>query len=106
MGKGLCKFFCIFTFFAGVMLSVCAMNVQASTDTLNIESPSALLMELESGQILYEKDAETARRPASVTKIMTMLLAFDAVDSGKIKMDDMVSVSGNAASMGGSQVYL
>lgn len=106
MGKGLCKFFCIFTFFAGVMLSVCAMNVQASKDTLNIESPSALLMELESGQILYEKDAETARRPASVTKIMTMLLAFDAVDSGKIKMDDMVSVSGNAASMGGSQVYL
>ena len=73
---------------------------------LDIESPSAILMELNSGQILYEKDADTARRPASVTKLMTMLLAFEALDSGKLKLDDVITVSANAAGMGGSQVYL
>lgn len=73
---------------------------------LNLESPSALLMELNSGQVLYEKDADKARRPASVTKIMTMLLAFEALDAGKFKLDDMITVSEHAASMGGSQVFL
>lgn len=73
---------------------------------LDIESPSALLMELNSGQVLYEKDADTARRPASVTKIMTMLLAFEAIDAGKFKLEDKITVSEHAASMGGSQVYL
>ncbi len=82
---------------------------QQSDDTtavLDIESPSVLLMELNSGQILYEKDGDTARRPASVTKIMTMLLAFEALDSGKIALDSVVTVSEYAASMGGSQVFL
>lgn len=73
---------------------------------LDIESPSVLLMELNSGQVLYEKDPDTARKPASVTKLMTMLLAFEALDSGKLKMEDMITVSANAAGMGGSQVYL
>lgn len=78
-------------------------NTQAVID---IESPSALLMELNSGQILFEKDGDTARRPASVTKIMTMLLAFEALDSGQLSLDSMVTVSEHAASMGGSQVFL
>ncbi len=73
---------------------------------LEIESPSALLMELNSGQILFEKDGETARRPASVTKLMTMLLAFEALESGQLALDSIVTVSEHAASMGGSQVYL
>lgn len=73
---------------------------------LNIESPSVLLMELNSGQVLYEKDPDTARRPASVTKIMTMLLAFEAIDSGKLSLDGTITVSEHAAGMGGSQVYL
>lgn len=73
---------------------------------LNIESPSVLLMELNSGQVLFEKDADTARRPASVTKIMTMLLAFDAIDAGKFSLTDTITVSEHAAGMGGSQVYL
>lgn len=73
---------------------------------LAIESPSVLLMELNSGQVLYEKDPDTARRPASVTKIMTMLLAFEAIDSGKLSLDGTITVSEHAASMGGSQVYL
>lgn len=74
--------------------------------TLDITSPSVLLMELESGQVLYEKDADTARRPASVTKLMTMLLAFEALDNGKMKLDSVITVSEHAAGMGGSQVYL
>ncbi|MBE5941035.1 MAG: D-alanyl-D-alanine carboxypeptidase [Lachnospiraceae bacterium] len=73
---------------------------------VEIESPSALLMELNSGQILFEKDGETARRPASVTKLMTMLLAFEALESGQLALDSIVTVSEHAASMGGSQVYL
>lgn len=81
-------------------------NTSQNTVTLDIESPSVLLMELNSGQVLYEKDADTARRPASVTKIMTMLLAFEAIDSGKFGLSDTITVSEHAASMGGSQVYL
>ena len=73
---------------------------------LEIESPSALLMELNSGQILFNKDGETARRPASVTKLMTMLLAFEALESGQLSLDSIITVSEHAASMGGSQVYL
>lgn len=78
----------------------------SNTAVLDIESPSVLLMELNSGQVLYEKDPDTARRPASVTKIMTMLLAFEAIDSGKLSLDGTITVSEHAASMGGSQVYL
>lgn len=73
---------------------------------LDIESPSVLLMELNSGKILYEKDADTPRRPASVTKLMTMLLAFEKIDSEQVSLEDVITVSEHAASMGGSQVYL
>ena len=63
-------------------------------------------MEASTGTILYEKDPDTPRPPASVTKIMTMLLIFDALEEGKIHLDDTVPVSEHAASMGGSQVFL
>lgn len=78
----------------------------ADQSVLDIQSPAAILMELNSGQILYEKDGDTARKPASVTKLMTMLLAFEALDSGQLTLDSNVVVSAHAASMGGSQVYL
>lgn len=83
-----------------------AVSEGESAAVIKIESPSVLLMELNSGQVLYEKDPDTARRPASVTKIMTMLLAFEAIDSGKFGLEDTITVSEHAASMGGSQVYL
>ena len=75
-------------------------------DGLVISAPSALLMEMSTGQVIYEKDADVKRAPASVTKVMTLLLIFDAIDEGKIKLDDEVTVSEFAASMGGSQVFL
>ncbi len=68
--------------------------------------PSAILMEASSGEILYEKNADEMRHPASVTKVMTLLLVFEAIGNGKIMMQDTVTVSERAASMGGSQVYL
>ena len=74
--------------------------------SVEISAPSAILMEASTGTVLYEKDADTARPPASVTKIMTMLLIFDALDAGTISLDDEVTTSEYAASMGGSQVFL
>lgn len=71
-----------------------------------ISAPSAILMEASTGTVIYEKDADTARPPASVTKVMTMLLIFDALESGKIQLEDEVTTSEYAASMGGSQVFL
>ena len=78
----------------------------ADTDTLGLSAPSAILMEASTGTILYEKDANTSLHPASITKIMTMILIFDALSSGSIQPDDTVTVSEHAASMGGSQVFL
>lgn len=71
-----------------------------------IAAPSAILMEASTGQVIYEKNADEKRSPASVTKVMTLILIFDAIDSGKIKMTDEVVTSAHAKSMGGSQVFL
>ena len=79
---------------------------EESGDTLNLTSPSAILMESSTGQIIYEKNSNERVAPASITKIMTLLLIFDALQSGSIKLDEDVTVSEHAASMGGSQVYL
>ena len=67
---------------------------------------SAILIEADTGEVLFEKNADEALPPASVTKVMTMLLVFEALDAGTIKLSDMVQASENAASMGGSQIYL
>ena len=73
---------------------------------LTISSESVIVMEMESGTVIAEKDADKARPIASVTKIMTLLLIAEAVDAGKLKLTDTVTVSEYAASMGGSQVFL
>lgn len=73
---------------------------------VEIHAPSAVLMEKTTGKIIYEKDADTKRAPASVTKIMTMLLIFDALEEKKISLNEEVTTSEYAASMGGSQVFL
>lgn len=72
----------------------------------NLSAPSVLLMEASTGTVIYEKDSHNVRPPASITKIMTLLLIFDALDNGKIQLTDEVTTSEYAASMGGSQVFL
>ena len=77
-----------------------------SNNSLNLESGSAILIEQESGQILYEHNIHEQLRPASVTKVMSILLIMEAIDSGKISLDDNVPCSEKARSMGGSQIWL
>ena len=78
----------------------------AAPDDALVQAPSALLMEASTGTVIYEKDSDTRRSPASITKIMTLILIFDALENGTLKMDDLVTTSAYAKSMGGSQVFL
>lgn len=80
-------------------------QIPATDDTL-IQAPSALLMEATTGTVIYEKDPDTRRSPASITKVMTLILIFDALENGTLKMTDTVTTSAYAKSMGGSQVFL
>jgi len=91
-----------------VLCFICsAMPVWAEEGgELSLTAPSVILIEAGTGQILYEKNCHDQRPPASVTKIMTMLLVVEAIDEGRISQDEMVRCSEFAASMGGSQVYL
>lgn len=79
---------------------------QATENFLNIECGSAILIEQNSGKILYEYNSHDQLRPASVTKIMSILLIMEALDSGKISLTDTVPCSENARNMGGSQIWL
>ncbi len=78
----------------------------ASAPDLGLTAPSVVLMEISTGTVIYEKDPDTRRSPASITKIMTLILIFDALEAGKISLTDEVSTSAYAGSMGGSQVFL
>ena len=85
---------------------ISAWAEEAPADTLGISAPSAILMEASTGTVVLEKNAHEQLPPASVTKVMTLLLIFDAISQGKIHLDDTVTTSEYAASMGGSQVFL
>ena len=80
--------------------------MKAQAVELDVDGKSALLMDVETGTVLYEKNAHEKLSPASVTKVMTMLLIMEAIDSGKIGWNDMVTASESAAAKGGSQIYL
>lgn len=85
---------------------VCSFLPSAGAEGLDIPAPSAILMDAATGTILFEKNADERLPPASVTKVMTLLLVMEALDSGRIGWDDTVIASENAAAKGGSQVYL
>ncbi|MDL4840738.1 D-alanyl-D-alanine carboxypeptidase family protein [Aquibacillus rhizosphaerae] len=115
MRKIIFPLFMVFTLFATV--GIVTANAEESDsgnetteqeDSLNLakNSKSALLLERDTGKILYEKNAHEQLPPASMTKIMTLILIMEALDDGKIKLDDTVRVSEYAASMGGSQIFL
>ena len=88
------------------LYAVTLLPVQAAAVELPLTSRAALLMEKTTGQILFARNEHEKLEPASVTKIMTLLLTMDAIDSGALAYDDVVTVSANAAGMGGSQVWL
>ena len=83
-----------------------ALALPAGAAALEVAAPSAVLMDAATGTVLFEKDAHTPLPPASVTKIMTLLLVMEALESGRISWDDQVTASETAAAKGGSQVYL
>lgn len=109
--------------FFSVFLAVCILlgnpasyHVTAQTEqgtegegqgaALSLASPSAILLEASTGGVIYEQDADSRRSPASITKIMTLLLIFENLEQGKIHLEDQVTTSAHAKSMGGSQVFL
>ena len=89
-----------------VLMVLSVLPVSAGAQQWQVAGKSALLMDVATGTVLYEANAHEKLAPASVTKIMTMLLIMEAVDQGKIAMTDMVTASEAAAAKGGSQIYL
>ena len=87
-------------------LVLAMVPVRGRAAELDVPGKSAVLMDMTTGKVLYEKNAHEKLAPASVTKVMTMLLIMEAIDSGKIGWNDGVTVSENAAAKGGSQIYL
>lgn len=92
--------------FALTLAVLCLLPVTAQADTISVTAPSAILMEKTTGKILYEKDAHTQYEPASVTKVMTLLLVMEAIKAGSLNWEDTVTASTHAISMGGSQIWL
>ena len=92
--------------FPMILLFALLLCVPVRADELTLDAPSALLMEKQTGTVLFAKDEHTPREPASVTKVMTLLLTMEAVDSGTLSYDDLVTGSTHASSMGGSQIWL
>ncbi len=83
-----------------------AMMLTVSAGALEVSAPSAVLMEKETGTVLYEKDAHAKLEPAGVTKVMTLLLTMEAIDAGQLSYDTVITASAHACSMGGSQIWL
>ena len=90
---------------SGLLLVLSVASVSALSED-DISAPGAVLMDANSGKILYEKNAHEQRPCASITKVMTLTLVMEALDSGKISLDDTVTASAHAASMGGSDIWL
>ena len=89
-----------------IMMFFCFFGIVRADDDLTPNSKSAILLETSTGTIIYEKNASEKLPPASMTKIMSMLLIMEAIDNNKISLTDEVTISPTAASMGGSQVFL
>lgn len=101
------KYICTGILLFSISMQVFWWNgINVCAEPAAIEAPSAVLLESSTGKVIFEQNARERRSPASITKIMTLLLTFEALDQGKIKLEDQVTVSAYASSMGGSQVFL
>lgn len=88
-----------------ISITILPKDIHAK-EPFDVDGKSALLMDFNSGKVIYEKNANEKLPPASITKIMVLILTMEALEDGRINLDDNVSISENASSMGGSQVYL
>jgi D-alanyl-D-alanine carboxypeptidase (penicillin-binding protein 5/6) len=102
------KLFCAIICIVLVTVALPRVNANATVPppSFELDCKSAILIEASTGKVLYEKDADMALPPASVTKVMTLLLVMEAIEEGRLKYGDTVRASANACSMGGSQIYL
>lgn len=101
--KRIVSLFLIFCMCINVSLYAAPMTAWAAPE---VTTPSYIVMEASTGQVICEQDADTRRSPASITKIMTLLIIFEHLKSGRIRLEDQVTTSAYAKSMGGSQVFL
>lgn len=106
MAKKLLALFLVLVCSFNININVFANDKENIVNKLDLLSKSAILMEAKTGKVLYELNPDEKLSPASVTKVMTLYLIYDSVDKGKIKWDDIVTVSEYASSMGGSQIFL
>ena len=106
--KGRCRrtFFAVWLSAVFTVVSLWGSILPADAAGPDITSPSAMVIEASTGQVIYEKNAEERRSPASITKIMTLLIIFDYLENGKVTLEDEVRTSAHAQGMGGSQVFL
>ena len=99
--------FCARILCASILFSLAApVSAEETASAVSVEAPEYVLMEPETGTVILEKDKDVPRSPASVTKVMTLLLMFEEIVKGNLKLDDTVITSAHAKSMGGSQVFL
>ena len=92
---------------ASILFSLAApVSAEETASAVSVKAPEYVLMEPETGTVILEKDKDVPRSPASVTKVMTLLLIFEEIEKGNLKLDDTVTTSAHAKSMGGSQVFL
>lgn len=93
-------------FFLSILIFLIPTNQVFAENSFDIDAKSAILIDSYSGDIIYEKNSDDRLHPASITKIMVLLLTMESIEKGAINLDDKVTISANAAGMGGSQVYL
>lgn len=99
--------FCARILCASILFSLAApVSAEETASAVSVEAPEYVLMEPETGTVILEKDKDVPRSPASVTKVMTLLLIFEEIEKGNLKLDDTVITSAHAKSMGGSQVFM
>lgn len=106
MNKKWRRFLCVWLLVFSIFLPCGTAAAEETAELSGVVSPSYVLMEPETGTVICGKEKDTRRSPASVTKIMTLLLIFDSLENGSLSLEDTVTTSAHAKSMGGSQVYL
>ena len=101
-----------FAIFCGIMCIACALSsfridfASAESADLSVDAKSAILIDYDSGEVLFEQNPDEKVQVASIVKLMTILLTFEEIEAGNLSLDEMLTTTENASSMGGSQVFI